>query len=351
MRTRKSTSHHLPSIILLLAALACHKDDEGVAAASAVGVRTAVAQARAFPEIVSAIGTVTPRPGRFADLSAPAATRVSRVEAVPGQRVAAGAVLVEFERAPFDAAAHSADAALSAAQATWDRAVRLAQAGVLPRKDVDQAASELAQAQSAVVIARRSLELATLRAPIAGVVTRMDAVLGQPVEANQALVQVVDESALDIVFAVSADAASRVHPGAAVRITAGEDARGDSLGSGSVTSVGASVDPVSRAVLVRARIVRPSRPLRVGETVMGRITVGVHANAVTIPVDALVPAGEGFKVFVVDSSGLARAREVTVGGRADSLVEVRLGLAAGETVVTYGAYGLEDSVRVVRAGP
>jgi RND family efflux transporter MFP subunit len=321
------------------------------AAGHTVGVRTAVAVARAVRQSVSAIGTVTPRPGQFAELSAPAATRVARIEVVPGQRVARGDVLVEFERAPFEAAARSAEAALVVAQAAHERAVRLAEAGVVPRRDVDQSAAELAQAQSSAVTARRALELATLRAPLAGVVTRMTAVLGQPVDASQVMVEVVDPDALDIVFALSADAAARVLVGAEVTMTAGEYAHGAPLGSGVVAGVAAALDSVSRAVQVRVRLAHPARPLRIGETVVGLITTGVHERAVAIPAECLVPDGEGFKVFVVDQHGLARARAVTIGARADSLVEITSGLVAGETVVTYGAYGMEDSVKVVLERP
>jgi membrane fusion protein (multidrug efflux system) len=343
--------------MLVLAALAasaagCRAKDGGEdAAGRTVSVHTAVATARAFPQSASAIGTVSPRPGRFAELSAPAATRVARIFVAPGDRVRAGDTLVEFERAPFEAAARGGEAALAAAQANHDRAVRLAQAGVLPRKDVDQSASELAQAQTAAVTARRALELATLLAPIGGVVTRMTAVLGQPVDASQTLVEVVDPDALDIVLSLSAEAAARVRAGAEVVLTTGADAHGEPLGNGAVAGVAAAVDSVARVVQVRVRLTHPARALRVGETVVGRITTGVHQGAVTIPAEALVPDGEGFKVFVVDAAGLARARAVTVGSRADSLVEIVRGLAAGETVVTYGAYGMEDSTRVVRVGP
>jgi membrane fusion protein (multidrug efflux system) len=342
-------------LLLLLCALplgGCRKPGEADAAAShTVGVRTAVAVARAVPQSVSAIGTVTPRPGRFAELSAPAPTRVAAIDVAPGQRVARGNVLVEFERAPFEAAARSAQAALVVAQAAHDRAVRLAEAGVVPRRDVDQSAAELAQAQSSSVTARRALELATLRAPLAGVVTRMTAVLGQPVDASQVLVEVVDPDALDIVFALSPDAAARVKVGAEVSMTAGEYAHGTPLGRGVVTGVAAALDSVSRAVQVRARLANPTRPLRIGETVVGLITTGVHEHAVAIPAESVVPDGDGFKVFVVDQHGLARARVVTVGARADSLVEIMTGLTAGETVVTYGAYGMEDSVKVVLERP
>jgi len=112
-----------------------------------VGAGTAVAMIQAFPQSVRAIGTVTPRPGGYADLAAPAPTRVAHIFVAPGDRVAEGDALVEFERAPFDAAAKSADAALASARHAYARAVRLVEAGILPQKDSDQAAADLAQAR------------------------------------------------------------------------------------------------------------------------------------------------------------------------------------------------------------
>ena len=277
------------------------------------GVGTAVATKRSFPQVVRAIGTVTARPGHFAELSAPAPTRVARIFVAPGQRVAEGDSLVEFERAPFDAAARSAEAALASAERAHARAVRLAQAGILPQKDSDQAAADLAQAQVAAITARRAQQLATLRAPLAGVVTRMTAVLGAAVDANQPLVEVADVAALDVVFNVSPAQAAQVHAGDSVRVTAGEGEGGEAVGQGSVTAV--------------------------------------HAGAVTVPVAALVPSGDGFQVFVVDSGGIAHVRAVTVGARSESLAEILTGLTAGETLVTTGAYGIEDGTKIVRTPP
>ena len=69
----------------------------------------------------------------------------------------------------------------------------------------------------------------------------------------------------------------------------------------------------------------------------------------TVPVSALVPSGDRFQVFVVDSGGTAHTRAVTVGARNASLAEILEGLSAGETVVTTGAYGIEDGTKIVRA--
>src|SRR6266850_2448594 len=95
-----------------------------------------------------------------------------------------------------------------------------------------------------------------------------------------------------------------------------------------------------------ARPTRPTRTLRIGESVFGRIVTGVNPKAVTVPVEALVPEGDGFRVFVVDSAGVAHARAVTVGGRSETLAEILTGVIAGETVITTGAYGVEDGVKI-----
>ena len=127
------------------------------------------------------------------------------------------------------------------------------------------------------------------------------------------------------------------------------DTRGESLGTGTVSDVGGTVDSATRSVPVRVRVTNARRVLRIGETVFGEIASAVRPDAVVVPIDALVPEGDGFKVFVVDAQSIAHARPVTVGGRTSKLAEITAGVHAGEKVVTYGAYGVEDSAKVVPA--
>ena len=346
-----------PVLLIALIAAACSRHAEGGDAAppAMIDAETAIARTEAFPQLVQAIGVVAPHPGRFAELSAPAPTRVARIFVAAGQRVRAGDPLVELERAPFEAAARSAAAGLANAERAYERAVRLVQAGILAQKDSEQAAADLAQAQVAAVTAQRAQQLATLRAPLDGVVTRMSAVLGASVDPMAALVEVADPSALDVVFNVSPAAAASLKTGDTVTITAsgggGGGAGAEGLGSGVVTAVGAAVDSATRAVPVRARIAHPTRTLRIGESVFGRMVTAVHPRAVVVPVDALVPAGEAYLVFVVDSAGTAHARPVTIGGRTEAVVEVASGLTAGETVVTHGAYGVSDGAKIRKGAP
>src|SRR5437016_8627522 len=266
--------------LCLIAALACRDSESETATSALVQVKSAVVTIAPFAEIVSAIGTVSARAGHIASLSAPAPARISVVSVSQGQKVSAGTALVAFEQAPFIAARQSAEAALVAAERNYERARRLADAGIVPRKDADQAATELAQARAAAALARRSAQLATLRAPISGVVTRLNAPLGASVDATQPMVEVADLGALDIIFNVSPTDAARLAPGASVTLSAGESAKGEPLGVGHIIDVGGTVDSATRSVAVRALAPPTARPLRHGETIFVQYSNGVLTRAI-----------------------------------------------------------------------
>jgi membrane fusion protein (multidrug efflux system) len=335
------------AILFLLALCGCKKDSDDEAAVQArIPVKTAVAQMQPISETIGAIGAVGARPGFVASLTAPSQARVTNVAVSQGQSVVRGQVLVQLDPLPFQTATQSAQASLNAAQRAYDRAERLVAAGIAPRKDLEQAAADLALAKGAASTAQRTQSLSTLRSPLNGSVTRLNATLGTFVDANQQLVEVTDTRALDLILTTTPSDAAKIHVGVPVRLAAGQSATGEALGAGSVASVSALVDSASRGVAVKVRAPTTLRPLRVGETIFGEIAVGTH-TAVTIPVEALVPEGDAFKVFVVDAQNVAHARPVTVGSRTRGLAEIKSGLQAGEKVVTYGAYGVEDSAKVI----
>ena len=346
-RPMNSRNTAICSLAMVAAACSSAKDASTDSAAVAVAVRTAVVTTQPFFEMLGTIGAVEPRAGHVALLSAPAPTRVAQVFVSAGKIVSRGTTLVVLDQSILREAARAADAALVAAQRNYERARTLSAAGILPRKDLDQATADLAKARADVANQRRILQLSVLRSPIAGVVTKMNAVLGAAVDTNQPLVEVADPSTVDILLSVGPTEAATVHPGAKVNIRSGEKATGEVIGIGTVVDVAGIIDSASRSVSVRVRAATTKRPLRVGETIYGEITLATRDNAVVAPIESLVPDGDGFKVFVVDQSGVAHAHPVTVGGRTDKVAEIKSGLNGGETVVTYGAYGLDDGVKVI----
>ena len=323
-----------------------HGAPEAKAAQASVAAETIVITTQPFTEFADGVGSVVPRPGESAALGAPIAARIARVLVVVGQHVKSGDALVELDRTTIDAVARSAEAALVAAEAAAARATRLVDVGVMPRRDAEQATAEAARTRAEVTTARRTAQLSTLRAPLGGVVTRVAATLGALADPNNPLVEIANPEAVDVMLTVTASDAARIHPGMPVSLRTDTD----SLGRGSVAAVGGAIDSLSRGIGVRVHVTGSTRGLRLGETLSGRVMVGITVNAITVPIAALVPAGEGFRVFVVDSFGVAHVREVTVAGKDELRAHITAGLAAGERVVTKGAYGMDEGARIAAKG-
>jgi RND family efflux transporter MFP subunit len=338
---------------VVVALTACKKEatpaDAEAKGHPTVSATTVVVVPQGFTETLGAIGTVVVRAGHSATLSAPAPGRVGQVFVSSGQSVRAGEPLIELDQAPFQTALESANAALTAAEQANERQQRLAKEGIIPRKDAEQAAAEVAKARAEALAARRIEQLSTLKSPIDGVITRMSATLGASVDPASPIVEISDPRALDVLLSVTPTDAAHVRPGAKVSLSAGQSANGESLGVGSVADVAGTIDSATRSVAVRVRAPTTRRPLRIGETVFGAIALGTRASAIVVPLEALVPEGEDFKVFVVDENGVAHEQDVKVGAKSATTAEIVEGLKGGERIVTYGAYGVEDSAKVVPA--
>jgi RND family efflux transporter MFP subunit len=314
-----------------------------------VVAQTAVAQVQTFPVTVTALGLVGAAPGHVAELATPAQARVVRIYVSTGQAVRAGQPLVALDQTVFAAELRRADVARITAQQAYDRARRLADAGILPRKDAETAAAALADANAATIAARSTLSQAVMRSPISGIVSAVNARLNAQADPATTLVQVVDPSGLEIHLSVPPDQAGRIQPRQPVHLSVGRAAGGAALGEGVVTGIGAVIDTANGSVDVRAALTRPAGRLFVGQDVFATIDVAEQANVVTVPAAALVPGEDGEQVFVVDAKGIAHATPVTVGERREEVAAITKGLAGGETVVAQGAYGVRDGARVRRA--
>jgi membrane fusion protein (multidrug efflux system) len=253
---------------------------------------------------------------------------------------------VALDQSVWDAEARQAEAVAQSARLEHERLSRLVAEGILPRRDLEQAAAQLAQAEAALAAATRTERQAMLRSSIAGVVVRMDAVLDGSVDATTTLVEIVDPDALEGLFRVSASDAARMVAGAGVEVTAAGSGGGDLLARGRVRFVSPALDLTTRTVEVRVDLFSTTRTLRIGEALSGQLEVSVHADAVVVPIEAIVPGDDGEQVFVVDGEGAAHARSVVIGGRSATEAEVLEGLQAGEVVVVHGAYGVTDGAHV-----
>jgi multidrug efflux system membrane fusion protein len=121
---------------------------------------------------------------------------------------------------------------------------------------------------------------------------------------------------------------------------------------GQLSFVDNHVDSSTGTVLLKGRFPNGNGRLWPGEFVGVTLILGVQADALVIPEQAVLTAQQGTFVFVVDPDGTAKQRPVTVQRTVDSLVVIAEGLEPGSLVVTDGQLRLTPEAKVeVRGGP
>ena len=202
---------------------------------------------------------------------------------------------------------------------------KLSPAGQL---DAQRATMESTRARLDATRARLSDRVIT--APFAGVLGFRQVSPGTLVTPGTVIASLDDVSVIKLDFAVPEAFLSAVAPGQA--ITAGSAAWPDREFNGLVTTVDSRVDPVTRAVTVRAELPNPDRELRPGMLLTVRL-FRPERQALVVPEISVIQVARQAHVFRVKDDGTVEQVDVRLGQRRRGEVEVLEGLSAGDRVV------------------
>ncbi|MBI1853268.1 MAG: efflux RND transporter periplasmic adaptor subunit [Planctomycetes bacterium] len=180
---------------------------------------------------------------------------------------------------------------------------------------------------------------ALVRAPLAGVVTRVDTAAGSGVQALLDLVEVVDRSRVWAEARLVEAHVTDVRVGAAARVTFAGGIEVD----GSVEWIAPVLDPVTQTLHAVVSVRDPRARLVDGLSGVAEIVIERSEQALLVPASAIVHLGLDAIAFVEVSPGAYRRTPVIVGrGRgAGDRIDVREGLRIGDRVVVQGAHEFE----------
>ena len=278
--------------------------------------------------------------------------RVDEVLVLPGDKVPRGAPLMHIHSHELATAVRdfaSAEAALSVAQAAYERSQRLLADEAVPREEVERRRGALEQARAEYARSREVMDHlspspegdVTVRATRAGTVFAVHVRAGTVVTPGTPLVDLGDERQLWATGFVPENAAVLIRPGTLVSVTV--DAVPDTI-PGRLVRMGGVVDSLRRAVEVRVSLDRVPPGVRPGMFASVALPTGARAPRVILPEAAVQRMADGDVVFLQETPGRFRAHPV----RAVSLDPGRLaveGLAPGVLVVTQGAYYLRAALQ------
>jgi len=325
----------------------------GVAPAQmAVPVRSAQVVLGELPRVLPILAVVRASPGSEWSLSSRSGGRVVAVHGASGQEVHVGEALVEFERAPLEAALSTARA--EEAEGEYAQAQRELELANQARESFRAKGAELERATRAAALdARRAtlreatalLEAAVLRAPADGQLTSFELRAGDRLEPGASAGTLLAHSGRVLVCAVSPADLPAIHPG----LEASWVEPGVGTRTGRVTAAATALDPVTGAAQVR--IAPDANDAQApGLCVRGEIVLERIAGALLVPEAALVRAEGHSAVVRVGGDGIAHLVQVEVLARHAGQVALKGELRAGDAVVIEGAYNLPEGARTVALG-
>jgi membrane fusion protein, multidrug efflux system len=314
-------------------------------------VETVKAQLGRVAERVEGVGSA--RANESITLTSRVNGFVSKIEFEEGKRVKRGDILVELEAAEQRADVDQARADLEQAQAAredakirLERARALRETGNATDARLDEATMQYRAAEGRVRAADARIrvnqaksEQLRITAPFDGRVGLRLVSLGALIQPGTAIATLDDVITIKVETSLPETVMGKLELG--LPIVAKTSAYPDRKFVGKITALDTRVDPVTRSIKVHALFDNSDEALKPGLFMTVELELGQREGAVMVPEEAIAPEGTRAYVFVV-RDGRANRREVGLGQRVGTSVQILKGIEAGDEVVVAGTEKLRD---------
>lgn len=332
----------------------------GAPPAMPVAVRTMAQQM--VPLIIEAVGQA--EGSKSVEVRARVTGLIEHRRYGEGERVKAGTVLFQIERAPFEIALQQARAQLAQQQAQLEQARReanrlkpLAEQQAISQREYDQAASQLRLAEAAVAAAQASVREAELNLSYTVVSAPISGISGRSLKSEGSLVSPADGLLTTVVqtdpiwvrfsFSESEHAQLRAHKGTQVKLVSAD---GKPLaGTGRLNFAGSTVDGSLGTVQLRAEFANPELTVLPGQFVKAQVIAG-QAQGFLVPQSAVMQTEQGRMVWTIQD-GKATPAPVETGGWSGTDWVIYKGLKPGDQVITDNLMKLRPGAPVTPAAP
>ena len=276
-----------------------------------------------------------------------------------GAVVKAGDVIASLDPAGYRLAVDNARAALASAEADYARAkadheryLNLRGSTAFVPQTLDQrqsiastAVARVDQARSQLASAENNLAYTVLSADTAGVVTAVQAEVGQVMAQGQGVVRVARTNELEIVVGVPEHRLKVVREAKDASFELWSDP--GQRHAAKLRELSPSADPVTRTYAARFSIIDPPEFIGLGMTATLGFERPDARPVAEVPLSAIFQRGTQPAVWVVDrGSGVVELRPVAIARWRDDTAAILSGVKDGELIATAGVHKLETGQKV-----
>ena len=274
-----------------------------------------------------------------------------------GTTVKRGQVLMRLDPQDLALAQVQAQAGMSAAESNRDLAKaelkryqelkekNFVSATVLDSKETTYKAAQASFEQS-VAVYKNQLNQSSYTSLVAdadGVVTSVDAEVGQVVAAGTPVIRVAQTSDIDVVVGIPEDKVSTIRQltDVSVRLWAN---KGEAIPA-KLRELSPIADPVTRTFAAKLALPPTQKDLKLGMTASATFALKDAPIAIKLPLTALFQEKNVTSVWLVEA-GAVRLVPIAISGSSGQSVLVGAGLNPGQVVVTAGVHQLKVGQKV-----
>lgn len=338
----------LALLVLVSALMACSRDGGkgGAEGAPTVTVTSTRVAAQPWSDSIEALGTATANESLM--ITAKVTETVVRVNFEDGDQVEAGQVLVDLSGKVELAGLAEAAAAYRETQQQFQRAQQLIAQKLIPTSQLDSQRASMESARARLDATRARLSDRVITAPFSGVLGFRRVSPGSLVTPGTVITSLDDVSVIKLDFSVPEHFLPALATGQTLVAHSVAFPGRDFIGA--LRTIGSRVDPMTRAISLRAEIANPDLALRPGMLMTVRLSLP-ERQALAVPEIAVIQVAQQASVFRVKSDDTVESVNVALGQRRNGQVEVREGLLAGDRIVVDGTVKLRSGAHIVEAEP
>ena len=302
----------------------------------ATPVRATVASMQTMPITIEALGTATAN--ESVTITAQVTDTVQAVYFDDGEEVEAGKVLVQLNNREEYARIAELKANIDEAKRQYARIEDLRQSSAASEQLLDEQQARVKGLEAQLDIARAQLSDLQISAPFAGVLGVRSVSKGALVRPADVITTLDDISVIKVDFSIAENHLASLAVGQTISATT--TAYPNESFSGTISHIDTRLDPISRAIKVRANIDNSDKRLRPG-MLMTIVVEKRGLNTLVLPEKTLVPVQDKQFVYVVEND-IAIQKEVAIGERRPGKVQILSGISEGDVVITEGTLRVRD---------
>jgi membrane fusion protein (multidrug efflux system) len=307
-------------------------------------VKVIAAKLKQFPLVIEALGTALADESII--ITAQETDIVQSIHFDDGDWAEVGQLLLTLNNKEEQANVNELTVNLEEATRQLKRLNNLAKKSATSQQLLDEQTARVKSLKARIQVAQAKLDQRTLRAPFSGFLGIRQVSVGALVRPGDSIATLDDYRQIKLNFSISEHHLPSVKLGQTVLSESA--AYPDQVFEGEVVSIGSRIDPVTRAVQVRAVIDNPSLLLRPGMLLQVVLRKAILDNIV-LPESALVPIDDKQYVFKIlsqqansDLKPRANKVEVEIGLRRPGWVQVLSGIQPDDLIVVEGSLRLAE---------